>query len=263
MLTFRNGSFFVTRPPSGWKSRKTDFGNFQKRQKCVFGHFLTSDVTLILDFFASFWIWLIALMKLFSLGGLVSAPPTKFPTPVAIEKYRGTIIALRTSVMVWFLDGPPDRRFAHSVQMLQTERRRVLLYFFGTDLKMTKKQHILFSFDAHVETTRSPQRSYSKHCSLFLSDRFWTVQNTTLDRYASTYYVVQFNYPTTHPVFVTPASKKWLKYSTGTIKLSFCYSWKIKNSMSETFEKRGRRLIWRRDRLATFYFTGKFEWAYS
>ena len=31
--------------------------------------------------------------------------------------------------------------------------------------------------------------------------------------------------------------------------------------MSETFEKRGQRLIRRRDRLTTLYFTGKFEWA--
>jgi len=56
-------------------------------------------------------------MKLFSLGRTDLAVSSKLPTPVAIEKYRGTIIALRTSVMVWFLDGPLDRRFAHSVQI--------------------------------------------------------------------------------------------------------------------------------------------------
>ena len=157
-------------------------------------------------------------MKLFSLGGLVSAPPTKFPLPVGLVKWqKDNNCAAHVRNGMVYLTVPMDRLFAHSVQILQTERRRELLYFFRTDLKMTKKQHILYSFDAHLETTRSPQRSYSKHCSLFLCDRFWTVQNTALDRYASTYYVEQFNYPTTHPVFVTPASKKWLKYSTGTI----------------------------------------------
>ena len=33
--------------------------------------------------------------------------------------------------------------------------------------------------------------------------------------------------------------------------------------MWERFEKRGWRVIYRRDRLTTLYFTGKFEWPHS
>ena len=62
------------------------------------------------------------------------------------------------------------------------------------------------------------------------------------------------------PRFITPALIKWLKCSTGTIQLNSCFSWKIKNSMSVTFEKWGRRLIYRCDRLTRLNFTGKFEW---
>ena len=45
------GHFF--QPPLKFfrKSQKTEFGKKQKRQKCHFGHFLTSDVGLILDVF--------------------------------------------------------------------------------------------------------------------------------------------------------------------------------------------------------------------
>ena len=39
------------------------------------------------------------------------------------------MIMLRIKRMVWYTDGPLGVVEAHSVQMLQTERRRVLLYF--------------------------------------------------------------------------------------------------------------------------------------
>ena len=74
----------------------------------------------------------------------------------------------------------------------------------------------------------------------------------------------QFNYPTTHPVFITPASEKMAQILYRHTLIQFLLFWKkIKSSMSETFEKRGQRLVYRRDRLATLYFTGKFEWPHS
>ena len=70
-------------------------------------------------------------MKLFSLGRTDLAVSSKLPTPVGLVKCRKTIIVLRTSVMVWYTwRSPWTVVFAHSVQMLPTERRRVLLYFF-------------------------------------------------------------------------------------------------------------------------------------
>ena len=106
---------------------------------------------------------------------------------------------------------------------------------------------------------KSLQQVISHHGSLFLLNRFRTVQNTAFDRYTSTYYVKQFNYPTTHPVFISPASEKWLKYSTAQFNSISALLKKIKSSMSETFEKRGQHVIYRRDRLVVLYFTGKFE----
>ena len=60
----------------------------------------------------------------------------------------------------------PLGHFGAYVQRLPTERRRELFFFDGTDLRITEKQNISYSFDAHIETTRSPQRSYSKQLSL-------------------------------------------------------------------------------------------------
>ena len=105
--------------------------------------------------------------------------------------------------------------------------------------------------------------SYQSPWLVFLLNRFRTVQNTTFDRYTSTYYVKQFNHLTTHPVFITLALKKMAQILHRHNLIKFLLFWKIKSSISETFEKRGQRVIYRRDRLATLYFTGKFEWPHS
>ena len=78
----------------------------------ILGHFLTSDVILGLNDPTSFAIWLIGLMKLFSLGRTDLAVSSKLPAPVGIANCRRTIIVLRTSVMVWYTwRSPWTRRF--------------------------------------------------------------------------------------------------------------------------------------------------------
>ena len=116
--------------------KKLNFAENQKRQKCVFGHFLTSDVTLVLDCFAAFSIWLIALMKLFSLGRLVSAPPAKFvPCGIAlVEVTKGWLwecCARKENGMVhWTAPGPSVGRTASRVATLDTRVAELLLYTF-------------------------------------------------------------------------------------------------------------------------------------
>ena len=100
-------------------------------------------------------------MKLFSLGRTDLAVSSKLPTPVAIEKYRGTIIALRTSVMVWFLDGPLDRRFAHSVQSCDarhTRCRDFVIFQLSNDHKLyssSSEQIASKITEIHTSVTRS------------------------------------------------------------------------------------------------------------
>ena len=163
------------------QSRKTVF----QSDKSVF-----SDISWPLTSFISrgcsgIWNRLIALMKLFSLGRTVLAVSFQvWSVRIALVEVTEncTMIMLRTSVMVWYLDGPLDRRFAHMrPDKLQTERRRGVLFFDvhfdGTDLKMTEKPHILYSFDELDEPTDGPSKSIHP---VFRSNRLRTVRTNCL-----------------------------------------------------------------------------------
>ena len=77
-----------------------------------------------------------------------------------------------------YLTVPMDRLFAHSVQMLQTERRRgVLLFFFnGTDLKMTDEEQL---HKSTIFTYSLDEPSKNIH-PVFRSNRLRTVRNNCL-----------------------------------------------------------------------------------
>ena len=68
--------------------------------------------------------------------------------------------------------------------------------------KITEILYISYSLDAL--STEITSKVITHHCLLSLPNRFWTVQTTAFNRYTSTSSVEQFNYPTTHPVFIAP-----------------------------------------------------------
>ena len=122
---FYESRFGLSTPPYVFrKSQKTEFRENQKWQKCVFGHFLTSDV--IPNFFLcrilkstyrtnetffsrthsfgySFQVWV---------GGWL----------IKVLKMVKTMLRMKT--LVWYPDGPRGVVFAHSVQQSATRHIR-------------------------------------------------------------------------------------------------------------------------------------------
>ena len=69
------------------------------------------------------------------------------------------------------------------------------------------------------------------------------------------------NYPTAHPVFMSPATFYPKSNQSRRKKLHFWFLTEIQSLLTEKFRKLGRRVKCRRDRLAKLCFTGKFEWS--
>ena len=66
------------------------------------------------------------------------------------------LIPLRVPVLIWLPDGPRGPvGGAVGREAADVASQSIIIFFFdGTDLKMTdEKQHILYSFDAHIEIT--------------------------------------------------------------------------------------------------------------
>ena len=143
-------------------------------------------------------------MKLFSLGRLVSAPPAKFGSPVAVLKWQKKIkTMLRITGSVWFTDGP---RASFSRTTSRCCRRNVAEYYyifwnrFENDEETThfvKSSRDSYSLD---EPSDSPSKSIHP---VFRSNRPRTVQT---NRLLSTRYQIvrRVSYPTTHPNLIAP-----------------------------------------------------------
>ena len=106
-----------TLPYVSRKSQKTEFRENQKRQKCVFGHFLTSDVTFILDFFC------LILNSTYRTNETFFSRTLSFGSPfqtlvggwlIKVLKMDKTMLRMKT--LVWYPDGPRGVVGAHSVQ---------------------------------------------------------------------------------------------------------------------------------------------------
>ena len=118
------GHFFPLPLTFSANRKKPIFGKI-KNDKSVFLDISWPLTSFIFFFCAGYWNRLIALMKLFSLGSTVLAGLTKLWSPAAIERYRMTIIVLRTSVMVWFTWRSTSTVFSRTASRCAAHTQRI------------------------------------------------------------------------------------------------------------------------------------------
>ena len=152
-----------------------------KIDKSLFSDISWPLTSFIFFFCAGYWNRLIALMQLFSLGRTVFAGLTKLWSPVATEKYRMTIIVLRTSVMVWYTWRSPWTVFSRTAsrpgdarpasRLINYKRYKCMIVECENDFKSSRDTYSLDKY------TDSPPESIH---SVFGSNRPRTVQTNCL-----------------------------------------------------------------------------------
>ena len=148
-------------------------------------------------------------MELFSLGGVLSAPPTKFVSPVGLVKWQkddDNAAHVRNGMVP---GRSPDRRFAHCVQSWcdarpASPRMMIIWTLWYTSSCFEGKENSKNDGDTYISHSMQHLPRFLRKFYILLS--FLQIASKQLPGIDTWY--KQFNCPTTHPVCRAPPPRE-------------------------------------------------------